>query len=129
MARLPVAQANAAVTAMFPTATTYYLALFTTDPTTTGASGEVTGGAGPYARQAINFAAPSGGTAASGGANPAQNFTGMPAEAGGIPYFGIFTAVTAGTYSGGGTTSGLSGSIPAGATVSFAAGQVTVGIS
>jgi hypothetical protein len=127
MARLPAAQANAAITAMFPTATTYYLALFTTDPSTTGASGEVTGGS--YARQPINFAAPSGGTAVSGGSNPAQSFTNMPVEAGGIPYFGIFSAATAGTYEGGGTTSGLSGSIPAGATVSFAAGQVSVAVS
>jgi hypothetical protein len=127
MARLPAAQANVGLSAMFPTATNYYLALFTADPGTTGAAGEVTGGS--YARQLINFAAPAGGTAVSGGANPAQTFANMPAEAGGIPYFGIFSAVTAGTYEGGGTTSGLAGSIPAGATVSFAAGQVSLSLS
>lgn len=127
MARLPAAIANTMLSAAFPTATTFYLALFTADPGTTGSAGEVTGGS--YGRQAINFAAPSGGTSVSGGSNPAQSFTNMPAEAGGIPYFGIFTAVTAGTYDAGGTTSGLSGSIPAGATVSFAAGQVSLSIS
>jgi hypothetical protein len=53
----------------------------------------------------------------------------MPAEAGGIPFFGIFSAVTAGTYEGGGTTTGLSTALPAGATVNFAAGQVSVNIA
>lgn len=127
MARLPTAQANAAVAAMFPTASTYYLALFTTDPGTAGSSGEVTGGS--YARQALTFSTASGGTSVSGGTSASQSFTNMPAEAGGIPYFGIFSAVSGGTYLGGGTTSGLSGSIPSGATVSFAAGQVSVSIS
>jgi hypothetical protein len=119
--------ANTMLAAGFPTATNFYLALFTTDPGTTGSSGEMTGGG--YGRQLINFAAPAGGSAVSGGSNPAQNFTNVPAAAGGIPYFGIYTAVTAGTYDAGGTTSGLSGSIPAGATVSFAAGQVSLSIS
>ena len=53
MARLPAAQENAGLNAMFVPSTTYYLALFTSDPSTTGASGEVTGGS--YARQSIAF--------------------------------------------------------------------------
>jgi hypothetical protein len=124
MARLPAAIANTMLTAAFPTATNFYMALFSADPGTTGTAGELTGGG--YARQLINFATPAGGVSVSGGTNPAQNFTNVPAEAGGIPYFGVFSAVTAGTYEFGGTTSGLSGSIPAGATVSFAAGQVSL---
>lgn len=121
MARLPAAQEDAALDAMFVTGTTYYLALFTTDPGTTGASGEVTGGS--YARQALVF-----GTAASGGSKAstdAQSFTGMPAEAGGVPYAAIFSAATAGTFLGGMTTTGLSGAISAGATIDVAIGGVT----
>ncbi len=119
MARLPVAQEDAALGAMFVAATTYYLGLNTTDPGTTGA-GEVTGGS--YARQALTF-----GTAASGSvaSTNAQSFTGMPAEASGIPYASIWTAATAGTYLGGLTTTGLSGAISAGSTIDVAIGGVT----
>jgi hypothetical protein len=124
MARLPTAQENTGLDAMFVTSTTYYLALFTTDPGTTGASGEVTGGS--YARQTIAFAAAASGSKAS---NTSQSFTGMPVEAGGCPYFGIFSAVSSGTYLGGGTTSGLSGAISAGSTVTFASGAVTLTLS
>lgn len=116
MARLPAAQENAALDAMFVTSTTYYLSFNTADPGTTGAS-EWTGG-----RQSITFAAASGGSKAS---NTAQTFTSIPAEAGGLPYFSIWTASTAGTYLGGGTTSGLSGSLPSGATISVASGGTT----
>ena len=124
MARLPAAQENAGLNAMFVPSTTYYLALFTSDPGTTGASGEVTGGS--YARQSIAFGSATSGSQAS---TTAQNFTSMPLEASGVPYFGIFTASTSGTYLGGGTTSGLSGSIPAGSTVAFAIGAVTTSLS
>lgn len=123
MSRLPTAQEDTGLDALFTTSTTYYLALFTTDPGTTGASGEVTGGS--YARQAIQFAAASAGSKAS---SDAQSFTSMPAEAGGIPYLGIFTAATAGTYLGGGTVSGVS-SVASGDTVSFAIGAVTMTLS
>ena len=124
MARLPAAQENAGLNAMFVPSTTYYLALFTSDPGTTGASGEVTGGS--YARQSIAFGSATSGSQAS---TTAQNFTLMPIEASGVPYFGIFSAVSGGTYLGGGTTSGLSGSIPAGSTVAFAIGAVTTSLS
>jgi hypothetical protein len=109
---------------MFVPATTYYLALFTTDPSTTGASGEVTGGS--YARQGIAFGSASSGSQAS---TNAQTFTGMPVLAGGAPYFGLFTAASGGTYLGGGTTTGLSGAISAGSTVTFAIGAVTTSLS
>jgi hypothetical protein len=123
MARLPAAQENAGLNAMFVPATTYYLALFTTDPGTTGASGEVTGGS--YARQALAFGSASSGSQAS---TNAQTFTNMPAESS-IPYFGIFSTVSGGTYLGGGTTSGLSGAISSGSTVTFAIGAVTTSLS
>lgn len=110
--------------AAFPSATTFYLALFTSDPTTVGTTGEVTGGS--YSRQAVTFTAPSGGTTASTGA---LSFPNMPAEAGGINFFGIFSAPTGGTYEGGGTTTGLSSAIPSGATVNFAAGQVSLNVA
>jgi hypothetical protein len=124
MARLSTTAENTGIAAIFVPSTTYYLALFTTDPSTTGSSGEVTGGS--YARQAIAFGSASGGSEAS---TNAQNFTGMPAESGGIPYFGIFTASSGGSYIGGGTTTGLSGAISAGSTVAFAIGAVTVALS
>ena len=103
---------------------TYYLALFTADPGTTGASGEVTGGS--YARQLVTFGPPSSGSQAS---TNAQNFTSMPAEGSGVPYFGIFSALTSGTYLGGGATTGLSGAVPSGATIAFAIGAVTLAVS
>jgi len=124
VARLPVAQENTGLNAMFVPATSYYLALFTTDPSTTGASGEVTGGS--YARQAIAFGSASAGSQAS---TNAQTFTSMPVLSGGAPYFGLFSASTAGTYLGGGTTTGLSGAISAGSTVTFAIGAVTTSLS
>jgi hypothetical protein len=124
VARLPAAQENTGLNAMFVPSTTYYLALFTSDPGTTGASGEVTGGS--YARQTIAFGSASAGSQAS---TNAQNFTGVPVLAGGAPYFGLFTTVSGGTYLGGGTTTGLSGAISAGSTISFAIGAVTTSLS
>jgi len=124
VARLPAAQENTMLNAGFVPSTTYYLALFTTDPGTTGASGEVTGGS--YARQSIAFGSASAGSQAS---TSTQTFTSMPVEAGGVPYFGLFTASTSGTYLGGGTTTGLSGAISAGSTVTFATGAVTTSLS
>ena len=120
MARLSTTDADTMLNASVVAATTYYLALFTTDPGTTGASGEVTGGS--YARQAITF-----GTAAAGAVSStdSQLFSSLPAEAGGIGYFAIFTLVTGGAYKWGGTVAGLSGSLPAGINVSFATGGIT----
>ena len=120
MARLSTTDADTMLNASVVAATTYYLALFTTDPGTTGASGEVTGGS--YARQAITFGTAAAGSVAS---TDSQLFTSLPAEAGGIGYFGIFTAASGGSYKWGGTVTGLSGSLPAGINVSFATGGIT----
>ena len=123
MARLTVASADTMLTAgpCVPS-TTYYLSLHSADPGTTGAS-EITGGS--YARQAITFGAASAGSQAS---TNSQAFSNMPAEAGGVPYFGVWTAATGGTYLCGGTTN-LSAAISAGAAVNFATGSITLGES
>lgn len=120
MSRLSTTDADTMLNASVVASTTYYLALFTSDPGTTGASGEVTGGS--YARQVIQFGTASAGSVAS---TDSQLFTNMPVEAGGVGYFAIFTALTGGSYKWGGTTSGLSGSLPAGINVSFAIGGIT----
>jgi len=123
MSRLSTTAENAGIAAIAVPSTTYYLALFTTDPGTTGA-GEISGGS--YARQVLQFSSASGGSESS---TDAQTFTNMPAESGGIPYFGVFSAATGGTYEFGGLTSGLSSAISAGSTVTFAIGAVTASIS
>jgi hypothetical protein len=122
MARLSVASENTAITSIIG-AGSYYLSLHSADPGQTGAS-ELTGGS--YARQAISFSAASGGQQAS---SNSQTFTSLPAASGGIPYFGLWSASSGGTYIGGGTTSGLTGSLPAGISVNFATSSVTVSIS
>lgn len=127
MADLTNASADTMLTAApcVPT-TVYYLSLHTATPGTTGAS-EVSGGS--YIRQAITFGTASAGSQASAGTDASQAFTGMPTEAGGTPYFGIWTAATSGTYLAGGTTSGLSGSITAGTTINFASGAITLTVA
>ena len=77
MARLSTTDADTMLNASVVAASTYYLALFTTDPGTTGASGEVTGGS--YARQVIQFGTASAGSVAS---SDSQLFTNLPIEAG-----------------------------------------------
>jgi hypothetical protein len=126
MSDLTVAQANAMLAAAFVPGTVYYLSLHTGDPGTTGAT-EVAGGS--YARQSITFGTPAAGSQMSAGAHATQSFTGMPVEASGCPFFGVWTAAIAGTYLGGGTTSGLSGAILAGSIVVFAAGAVALVVS
>lgn len=123
MALLAVASENTAIAAVFVPSTTYYLSLHSATPGQNGAS-EITGGS--YARQALTFGAASGGSESS---TNSQTFTNLPAEASGIPYFGIWSAASGGTYIGGGTTTGLTGSLPAGISVNFATGAVTVAIS
>jgi len=123
MALLAVASENTAIASIFVPSTTYYLSLHSATPGQTGTS-EVSGGS--YARQALTFGSASGGLEAS---TNSQTFASLPAEASGMPYFGIWTAATAGTYLGGGATTGLLGSLPAGISVNFATGAVTVSIS
>jgi hypothetical protein len=122
MARISITNCNNAVEQILVPGTTYYLALFTSDPGITGTVGEVTGGS--YARQAIVF------TGASGGIETNTliiTFTGMPAVAA-IPFVAIFSAVTGGTYECGGL-SGIDESVGSGATVTFPAGTVAPQIS
>jgi hypothetical protein len=127
MTDLTTSSANTMLTAApcVPT-TVYYLSLHTGSPGTTGAN-EISGGS--YIRQAITFGSASAGSQSSSGTDASQSFTGMPAEAGGAPYFGIWTASTSGTYLAGGTTSGLSGAISSGSTITFASGGVTLSLS
>ena len=120
MTRLSTTDADTMLNASVVASTTYYLALFSTDPGTTGASGEIVGGS--YARQVITFGTASAGSVPS---TDSQLFTNLPVEAGGIGYFGLFTLASGGVYKWGGTVAGLSGSLPAGINVSFATGAIT----
>ena len=115
MPRISPAQATAMVEAMLVPGTTYDMALFITDPYTTGLAGEVTGGL--YARQAIVFTAAVGGLTSN---TTGIAFSGMPALSS-IPFIAIFT--TGGTFLCGGA-SGFAGATDAGATVYFPAGAV-----
>ena len=119
MALMPNAQIAVGLDAQFVAGTVYYLSLHTATPGTTGAN-EVVGGT--YGRQPITFGATSGATKISSGADAAQSFIGMPAEAGGYPYAGVWTTLTGGTFLGGLVTSGLSGAISVGSTINAAAG-------
>lgn len=124
MADLPTAGATSMLNAApTPTGTTYFMGLNTGDPGTTGAN-EVSGGS--YLRQAITFGSASAGVQTS---TNSQSFAGMPAEAGGVPYFSLWSTTTGGTYMGGGQTSGLSGSISSGTTITFNTGGVTLTVS
>lgn len=122
MADLPSSSADTMITALLPSATTFYLSLHTADPGTTGAN-EVTGGS--YARQAITFGTPASGSAAS---TDAQTFSSMPSESGNL-WIGIWSAATSGTFEWGDSTAAVTGPVASGATVSFAIGAVTVSLS
>jgi hypothetical protein len=93
------------------TTTGTFMSLNTASPGTTGANefGSYTG-----ARPAITWAGASSGVVVS---NDTQTFALTATAASGLTYFGIWNASTGGTYLCGGTTSGLSGSIPSGANV------------
>jgi hypothetical protein len=123
MARLSTTGANDALAGLLVPGTTYNLALFVTDPSTTGASGEVSGGS--YARQPIVFGTPSGG--AQQGPTSAVGFTSMPALPSGVSYFGIFT--TGGTYLVGGALTGLNVPLSAGATVTISINAITAALA
>lgn len=104
------------------TTTGLFMSIHTASPSTTGAN-EIVAGTGYTAvsggRPPITWGPPSSGVGVS---NDTQTFAMLVVEAGGIPYFGIWTANSAGTYIIGGPTSGLSGSIPSGANVTFTNG-------
>jgi hypothetical protein len=115
MPRLSAAAADLMLQALFAPGTTYNLALFVTDPGTTGGAGEVSGGS--YSRQPIVF------TAAVAGAqsnNAGITFAGMPAVTS-VPYMAVYT--TGGTFLAGGA-SGFAGSVGAGGSIFFPTGAV-----
>ena len=114
MPRITTAEADAAQNAAIVPATGYFLSLHTGDPGITGAS------EGTDGRKAITFASSSGGSQAS---NSAQSW---PSAVGGQTYtfFGIWTAITAGTYLRGGTLTSITP--PAASTISVASGAITL---
>lgn len=125
MADLPSSTADVMLDAGFVPGMTYYLALCTADPGTTGANEVSNTGGSSYGRQPIVFGTAS---ASSKASTDAQNFTNMPAVA--ISNLAIWTGVTAGTYMGGGTASVNGGSaVPSGSTVAFAIAAVAAGLS
>lgn len=70
---------------------TIYLAIFTTDPTDAASGTEVSGSG--YARQAVTFAAASGGTTSN---SSAETFTASGGNFGTVTHFGLFDALTTG---------------------------------
>ena len=123
---LPAAVANNMLANI--TATGLFMSIHSGSPSNTGAN-EIVAGTGYTAvsggRPPISWAASSGGIVVS---NDTQTYALLVTESGGIPYFGLWTANTGGTYLGGGPTSGLSGSIPSGANVTFT-NSVTLTVS
>ena len=119
------------------TATGAYVGIHTASPATTGAN-EIVGSSmigyssGGYTgtRQAITWASYSSPGQIS---SDSQTFPLLAAQTGGITYFSLWTDTGAtshaGTYLGGGPTSGLSGSIPNGANVIFATGAIAIAFS
>ncbi len=90
---MPLTVAERNVVADAEGARLVYVSLHTSDPGSTGAS-EATGGGPAYARKALTFAASVSGTAAAAEVTfdvPAGTFT----------HFGVWSAVTAGTFRGG----------------------------
>ena len=91
-----------------------------TGPSTTGANEIAANSASGYTqavRPSITWGSQASGVQSS---SNTQTFTmGASWTPGAIAYFSIWGASSAGTYYAGGTTSGLSGNIPAGANVTF----------
>lgn len=119
MARASSAGENAATNGL--TAVCTFTAIFTADPTTSGASGEVAGGS--YARQATVFGSSSAGAAANTGALTVP----IPSSTT-VPYFGEFNASTAGTYEVGGALSSSITFVTAG-NLSIAIGALSISSS
>lgn len=111
---LSTTSADAALEAIMAHTTTYYLSFHTADPGTTGAS------EGTATRMSFTPNAASGGTQTF----PSAAGSTTDATGGTYPYFGVWTAATAGTYVGGGA---LTSTIkpPAGGTITVAAGAFT----
>ena len=114
MARISTTEANQALS----TTGWSYVSLHTADPGTTGAS-EVT--RGTYARVAVTWNSPSGGSVSNSGALSIN----LPASTT-ASYFGVWSATTAGTYYIGGA---LSPSVTTGASagvITIASGSLSV---
>lgn len=107
------------------TATGLFLSIHTASPGTTGAN-EIVGGTGySGTRKAVTWGSVTSGVVNS---NDTQSFTMLVSEAGGIPFVGLWTASSGGTYLCGGATIGLTNSIAAGAVVTIPSGlQLVVG--
>jgi len=121
---LASAYANAAINGIVAASTTFYLSIHALSPSNTGAN-ELGAGTAYTAvsggRPPIIFGAASAGVQTS---TDTQTFALLVAQAGGIPYFGIWTANTGGTYICGGLTVGLASALPSGASVVFTDGVV-----
>lgn len=103
--------------------TAWYVALYTVAPTDAGGGTEVNGGG--YARQAVTFGAPSGGSPTIT-ANSAQvQFPVATANWGTIVAAAVFTAATGGTFLGWGNLQ-TSKAINSGDQAVFNAGDITI---
>lgn len=101
------------------TMTGLFMSIHSASPSNTGANELVAGTAYTAVsggRPPVTWGSPTTGVVSS---SDTQTFAMLVVEAGGIPYFGLWTANSGGTYLTGGATSGLSGSIPIGANVTF----------
>lgn len=125
MAGINTSDANALISAevrniSYTGPATLFVSLHTADPGATGAS-ELSGGS--YARQAITFGAPSGGTSSN---TNVLNFAGLPAAT--ITHFALWDASTAGTFHQSGALNS-SQTVSAGNTLQFPAGQVSYSVT
>lgn len=94
-----------------------YMSIHSASPGTNGANELLAGTAYSGSnRPAISWGSISSGVVVS---NDVQTYTLIGTLSGGIPYFGLWTAGSSGTYLFGGATSGLSSSLPNGAVITF----------
>lgn len=114
---------NVALAAPVVPASTYYLSLHTSDPSTTGAN-EITGDIS-YARQGITFGTPSGNVQTS---TDGQSFS-LTNAIGGNLWFGVWSAVTSGTYLIGDANAAVTGPIQAAAAVTFNTAAISIAAS
>lgn len=101
------------------TTTGLYMSIHSATPGNTGANELVAGTAYTLVsggRPPLAWGSVSSGVVTS---NDTQTFAMLLTQSGGIPYFGIWTANSGGTYLFGGPTTGLGNSIPNGAVVTF----------
>ena len=104
------------------TTTGLFMSIHSASPSNTGANELVAGTAYTAVsggRPPVTWAAASSGVVVS---SDTQTFAMLVTQAGGIGFWGLWTANTGGTWLFGGVTTGLSGSIPSGANVTFVNG-------